>query len=162
ILPANTAWGDDGAIGRTLAPVQPRMPSDATLDQAARLLRNGARTAILLGHHLVEGRSLVTAGRIAAATGAKLLAPFGFTRIQRGAGLPIVERVPYVIEQAVEQLREFQQIILVGAPAPVAFFAYPSKPGTLTPLVFDIPAPTESTEDGAGALEALASLLGAS
>ncbi len=160
VLPADTAWGDDGEVG-TVSIAPPAMPPDANIDTAARLLRNGARTAILLGHHLIEGRSLVTAGRIATATGAKLLAPFGFTRMQRGAGLPPVERVPYVIEQAVELLKQFSQIILVGAPAPVAFFAYPGKPGTLTPEGCKIQALIQTGEDGAGALEALAAALGA-
>jgi len=161
ILPADTAWGDDAKVVFVPAPVPAPMPSAASLDAAGRMLRNGKRTAILLGHHLIEGASLITAGRIATATGARLLAPFGFTRIRRGAGLPPVERVPYVIEQAIEQLRDYEQLILIGAQAPVAFFAYPSKPGTLMPEACEIHALTRPGDNGAGALEALASVLNA-
>ncbi|HEX2594410.1 MAG TPA: acetolactate synthase large subunit [Rhizomicrobium sp.] len=161
ILPTDTAWGDDGRV--VAVPDVPRapMPRDAEIETAARLLTNGERTAILLGHHLIEGAALVTAGRIAAKTGAKLLSPFGFTRIQRGAGLPIVERVPYVIEAALEMLKEFRQVILVGAPAPVAFFAYPEKPEALTAQGAVLHRLTQAHEDGASALDTLADAVGA-
>ncbi len=161
ILPADAAWDEDGRVATVSEPPHPPMPPDFDIDVAAKLLRNGTRTAILLGNHLIEGKTLTTAGRIAAATGTKLLAPFGFTRIQRGAGLPAVDRVPYVIEQAIELLKEYRQLILVGAPAPVAFFAHPSKPGTLTPEGCEIHTLTRPGDDAAGALEALASALGA-
>jgi acetolactate synthase-1/2/3 large subunit len=136
------------------------MPRGADIDTAAKLLRNGERTAILLGHHLIEGEALVAAGHIAAATGAKLLAPFGFTRMQRGAGFPVVERVPYVIEQAIEMLRDYRQLILVGSQAPVAFFAYPAKPGALTPEGCRIHTLSRPEDNGARTLEALAAMLG--
>ena len=84
-------------------------------------------TAILIGGNALYGKGLVAAGRIAAATGAKLLAPYPITRLQRGAGIPRVDRVQYVLEQGIEQFKEFRQLILVGAQAPVAYFAYPGK-----------------------------------
>jgi acetolactate synthase-1/2/3 large subunit len=161
ILPADTAWGEGGSVGTIEPPPAPPMPAAANVEQAARLLRNGARTAILLGPHLAQGAALVAAGRIAAATGARLLAPFAFTRISRGAGLVPVERIAYVVDQALEQLRGYRQLILVGAPAPVAFFAYPNKPSTLMPPDCAIHALTQPDEDGAGALSALATALGA-
>ena len=51
-----------------------------------------------------------TAGRIAAATNAKLLVPYPFPRLERGAGRPAVDRVPYVPQQAIELLKEFQSV----------------------------------------------------
>ncbi len=98
----------------------------------------------------------MAAGRIAAATNAKLLAPYPFTRMERGAGLPVVERMHYVLEQAVEQLKEFRQIILVGSPVPVAYFAYPGKDSVLTPPECVLHTLASPSEDCAGALDALA------
>jgi acetolactate synthase-1/2/3 large subunit len=114
-----------------------------------------------LGTPLTQGDALLTAGRIAAITGAKLLAPFGFTRITRGAGLPTVERIAYVVDQALAQLRAFDQFILVGAPVPVAFFGYPGKPSVLVPESAIVHTLTESHEDGSRALSMLADALGA-
>jgi acetolactate synthase I/II/III large subunit len=39
--------------------------------------------------------------------------------------------VPYLIDQALEMLHDIDVLILVGARVPVAFFAYPGKPGRL-------------------------------
>ena len=120
------------------------------------MLRSGARTAILLSGNALYGRGLAQAGRIAAATGAKLLSPYPFTRFQRGAGVPSVDRIAYILEQAREQLKEFRQFILVGASAPVAYFAYPGKDSVLTPAESEIHTLARPGEDLVGALSALA------
>src|SRR5260370_8425087 len=91
------------------------------------MLRTGAGAGLLSPGRALYGSVLAAAGRIAAATGAKLLAPYAFTRIGRGAGTAVVERIPYVLEQAAEKLKEFRQLILVAAPAPVAYFPYPGN-----------------------------------
>jgi acetolactate synthase-1/2/3 large subunit len=105
------------------------------------------------------GKGLVTAGRIASATGAKLLAPYPITRLQRGAGLPKVDRVQYVLEQGIEQFKEFRQLILVGAQAPVAYFAYPGKSSVFTAPDCEIHTLAKPGEDYIGALDALATAL---
>ncbi|MCD0506057.1 acetolactate synthase large subunit, partial [Bordetella petrii] len=76
---------------------------------------------------------LAVAGRIAQATGVKLLSPTSNRRTERGANRTPVTRVPYPVDQAVALLKDVRQLILVGAAAPVAFFAYPGKPSLLAP-----------------------------
>jgi len=102
---------------------------------------------------------LAVAGRIAATTGAKLLAPYPITRLQRGAGIPKVDRVQYVLEQGIEQFKEFRQLILVGTQAPVAYFAYPGKNSSFTSQECEIHALAKPGESYVGALEALAEAL---
>jgi acetolactate synthase-1/2/3 large subunit len=102
------------------------------------------------------GSGLVAAGRIAAATGAKLLAPYPLTRLQRGAGIPGVDRVQYVLEQGIEQFKEFRQLILVGAQPPVAYFAYPGMNSEFTSPPCQIQTLAKPGEDYVGALTALA------
>ena len=81
--------------------------------------------AILMTGNALFGKGLATAGRIAAATNAKLLAPYPVTRLERGSGVVQVERVQYVLEQAVDQLKEFRQLLLVARVlCPVASFAF--------------------------------------
>jgi acetolactate synthase-1/2/3 large subunit len=137
----------------------PAMPAAATIERAATMLRSGLRTAILLAGNGLYGKGLAAAGRVAAATGAKLLAPYPITRLERGAGIASVERVQYVLEQAIEQLSEFRQLILVGAPAPVAYFASPGKNAVLTSAECEIHTLASPGEDYVGALKALASAL---
>jgi len=110
----------------------------------------------LIAGNGLYGRGLAAAGRIAAATGAKLLAPYPIARLERGIGIASVERMQYVLEQAVEQLREFRQLILVGAPPPVAYFASPGKNAVLTSPECEIHSLAKPGEDYVGALETLA------
>jgi acetolactate synthase-1/2/3 large subunit len=123
------------------------------------MLRSGVRTAILMTGNALFGKGLATAGRIAAATNAKLLAPYPVTRLERGSGVVQVERVQYVLEQAVDQLKEFRQLLLVGAQAPVAYFAYPGKDSAFTSPECDIYTLASPGEDYVGALEGLEALL---
>ena len=122
IVPADVAWSENGAVAAIPALPAAPLPSSESVERAAAMLRSGLRTAILLTGSALHGRGLRTAGCIAAGTTAKLLAPYPFTRMERGVGSPPVERIQYVLEQAVEQLKEFRQLILVGAQAPISYF----------------------------------------
>jgi acetolactate synthase-1/2/3 large subunit len=162
IVPADIAWSDGG----TAIPI-PAQPTSAavtqeTIDRAAALLHSGLRTGILLSGSALFGKGLMIAGRIAAATNAKLFAPYPITRMERGAGLPTVERVHYVLEQAHEQLREFRQLLLVGAPPPVAYFGYPGKSSVLTQPECKIHVLVGEDDACVPALEALAAVLSSS
>jgi acetolactate synthase-1/2/3 large subunit len=81
--------------------------------------------------------------------------------MERGAGRPVVERIAYVTGQAVEQLSEFRQMILVGAPAPVSFFGSPVRPSRLTADDCIIVSVANAEEDCAGALDQLVAALDA-
>ena len=41
--------------------------------------------------------------------------------------------MPYPVDEAVAQLKDVKHLILVGTGEPVAFFAYPGKPGIMSP-----------------------------
>ncbi len=159
IVPADLAWSEGGTVPAALPwPVAP-MTDSSSIEGAIELLRSEAQTAILLASDALYGEGLIAAGRIAASTGAKLFAPYPLTRLQRGAGLPPVERVNYVLEQGSEQFKEFRHVILVGAAVPRAYFAYPGKTTSfLQPdcRVHQLAAPHEGR---AGSLKALAEAL---
>jgi len=161
ILPADTAWNE----GTGPAPV-PAVPgraavADEAVDLAARILRSGEPTVLLLSGQALRERGLELAGRIAAASGARILAETFNARIERGAGRVPVERVPYPVDLAMAALKDFRHVILVGAKEPVAFFAYPDKPSVLTAPGAECHRLARPEEDLVGALEALADALGA-
>lgn len=162
IIPADVAWGEDtvGVPPPLSIPVA-TMPSSEVIDRAAVMLRSGLPTAMLLSGKALYGQGLAEAGRIAAATGAKLLSPYPFTRFQRGAGVSPVDRIAYILEQAKDQLKEFRQFILVGASAPIAYFAYPGKDSILAPADSEIHTLARPEDDLVGALSALANALNA-
>jgi acetolactate synthase-1/2/3 large subunit len=159
IVPADVAWGENGAPASLPRLPAAAMPATRNIEHAAAILRSGNRTALLIAEGALYGKGLAIAGQIAAATNCKLLAPYPFTRMERGAGRAAVERVQYVLEQATEQLKEFRHLILVGAPAPVAYFAYPGKSSVVTSPDSEIYELATAREDCVGALEALASEL---
>jgi acetolactate synthase I/II/III large subunit len=161
IVPADVAWGDGGAVGDMPRKPKALLPPAERVEDAAVMLRSGLRTGLLIGGSGLYGKGLKTAGRIATATSARLLAPYPFTRIERGAGTPLVERVQYVLEQAVEQLKEVRQLILVGATAPVAYFAHPAKDSLITSPECQVYTLAKPDEDSARALEALEAALSA-
>jgi acetolactate synthase-1/2/3 large subunit len=159
ILPADSAWNEGGRVADVPSSPPPAAIEQSRVDRAARALRNGKRTAVLFGAHLTEGESLVVGARISAATDARLLAPFGFTRIARGAGRPNVTRIPYVVGDAIELLHEFDQLILVGAAPPAAFFGHPTRPSLVAREDCEIQTLAGPDEDCAGALAALSDAL---
>ena len=77
-------------------------------------------------------------------------------RMARGRGRFSIDRIPYVIEQALPILKDFKNIVLVEANDPVAFFAYPNKPSMLKPEGCEVHRMTSGGENSVAALEALA------
>jgi len=161
IAPANHAWDAASEAVPPLPRPAREQVSREIIDETLALLRNGKNTALFLGGHALGEESLLAAGRIAAACGVRLLCETFPARLQRGAGRVKVERVAYFSEQAVAQLQSVEQLILVGAKAPVAFFAYPGKPSWLAPDQCTIHTLADVDQDIGPALRALAQALGA-
>jgi acetolactate synthase I/II/III large subunit len=161
ILPADAAWGSGST--RPTAAEMPRSQelNVKSVDAAARALRRGARSALLLGGAALRGRALEFAGRIAAKTGCQLLCENLNARVERGAGRVPVARIPYVVDAACKMLHAYDHVVLAGAKPPVAFFAYPDKPSTLTREDAEIVEFANAADDVAGSLELLADALGA-
>ncbi len=159
IVPTDVAWSDGGCIPAMPAwPAAPEAPGE-NIEKAAAILCSGARVAILLSGKALYGEALINAGNIAAATSARLFAPYPFTRLRQGVGLPVVERVAYIREQAAEQFKEFQHLLLIGADVPVTYFASQGKSSEVVPQSCEIHAIALANQNGPGALAALADAL---
>jgi acetolactate synthase-1/2/3 large subunit len=162
VLPADSSWSES-ATGPAVARPRARATNVAgdTLDEVAKALRSGERTALLLGGGAVRARGLRAASRVAGASGALLLGETFPANLERGAGLPALDRLGYLAEFAQAQLEGVQHLILVDAKAPVSFFAYPGQPSDLVPPGCTVHTLARPGEDAPGALEALADVLGA-
>lgn len=161
IVPADCAWGE--APGPVAArPVEPRVTvAAAAVDAVARSLRSGNPGLILLGGDSLSRRGQIAAARIAAKSGARVFLCTFPPLVERGAGLPPFAKFPYFPEQGVELLAKVGELVLAGAPEPVAFFGYPKIPSRLAPEGCHISVLAKPDEDATGALEALAEALGA-
>jgi acetolactate synthase I/II/III large subunit len=162
ILPADVSWSE-GAQAAPPAPRRiPARAGDDVLQAVAGVLRGGGRTALLLGGRALRSDALMSAGRIAAASGAKLMAETFPARMQRGAGVPRIERLAYVPELTSVQLKGLRHLILVDAKAPVSFFAYPGRESSLVPKGCEVHELAGSADDILASLQGLEEILDAS
>ena len=141
-------------------PVPAPVPDDV-IRSAAAVLRSGEPCVMLLGGMAVRRDGLESASRVAQATGARLLCETFPARHERGAGIPAIGRLAYLAEFATAQLDGARHLILVGARAPVSFFAYPGKPSSPVPDGCQVHVLAEGSDDVLGALGSLADLVAA-
>jgi acetolactate synthase-1/2/3 large subunit len=161
ILPADTAWNEADGIAEVPADRQRASYSPRAVEAAAKILRGGEPTLLLITGSALTEHGLALAAQIAGKTGCKVMGQTYNPKMARGRGRFSVDRIPYVIEQALPILKDFRHIILVEANDPVAFFAYPNKPSLLKPEGCEVHRMTEGGENSVAALEALAGALGA-
>jgi len=154
ILPSDTAWTEGGVVAAPL-PAVPRPDFDQSQLEAAIAALSGPDSLLLLGGAALTEANLDLAGRISAATGCALLSEWANARMDRGAGRVSVARVPYPIDIALKVLAPYKRIVLVGARAPIGFFAYPGKPAVLTAGGAQIINLADTGADLTGALTAL-------
>ena len=160
ILPSDTAW-NEGGVAQDAIDMPTPAPFDVDqLDTAAAAL-GGEETLLLLGGGALTESNLEIAGRIAAKTGCKILSEWSNARLERGAGRVFINRVPYPIDIALKVLEPFKRIVLIGARAPIGFFAYPDKPAILTREGAQITTLADAGADLTAALEALRDATGA-
>jgi acetolactate synthase-1/2/3 large subunit len=155
VLPADFSWGPADA-GAAVTPHRQPATGGMQIAAAAELLRDrGAQALLLLGGSANTAAGLTAVARITAATGARALVETFPACMARGRGVPDLDRLAYLGEQAAEQLSGTTDLVLVEAPSPVTFFAYPGKPGDL------VPSGATVHEFAPGDLEKLADHLGA-
>jgi acetolactate synthase-1/2/3 large subunit len=161
ILPADVSWSEGGQPANPIQSAAPTPASADVLDGVAQALRKGGRTAVLLGGRVLRQPGLLAAGRIAAATGAKLFCETFPARLERGGGVVPLERIAYIPELASVQLDGLKHLIVVDAKPPVSFFAYPGRKSYLVPDGCQVHELAGPSFDVVGSLEALVELLGA-
>ena len=162
ILPGDAAWGEarppaSAVIDR---PRPSATKSEAIRGAAEAIRRARGRSAILVRGLAAHADSLEIAGQISAALDVRLFSEVQVAHMQRGAGRVAPTRIPYPIDAALEVLADIDVLILVGAPEPVAFFAYPGKPGRLVHKDCQVVTLAVHGEDLKTALEALRDELG--
>lgn len=161
ILPANTAWEESDGPAAPVAPVaRPKVSAEA-IRAATAALTSGEECMIHISDTALMGEALEMAGRIMAKTGCRLSCKTSNRRWERGAGRVPVERIHYPVDIALKQLETVKNLILLGAPIPVAFFAYPNKPSVLIPEGCNVVDVAPEGYDLLAALTAIAEELGA-
>ncbi|MER7393897.1 acetolactate synthase large subunit [Streptomyces sp. NPDC000151] len=156
ILPADASWGEGGEVAEPLPVRTPAAPDSRAVSAVADVLRGGEPVALLIGGRACRAAGLRATSRIANATGARAFVETFPARLERGAGVPALERLGYFAEQAAKQLNGVTHLVVAGTVSPVSFFAYPDKPSDLVPAGARVHTLAGQGEDVVAALEALA------
>ena len=114
---------DEHRVKELGSPFDPLEPN--SVEAIASRLKTSRKMALMLGGRGLRDRGLKAAARIRKKIGCDLLAPTLPGYMERGPGLPIVERVPFYPERAVEMVSRYEVVLFAGAPEPVTFFGYP-------------------------------------
>ena len=159
ILPADVSWGKGGhgAPPRLRRPV-PLVPG-GLVKEVADVLNGDEPAVLLLGGRALRQPALDAAARVGAATGTRVLAETFPARQERGGSRPAFDRLGYFAEVAEAQLEGTRHLVLAGAAAPVAFFAYPGRSSSLVPPDCRVHVLAETGEDVTAALVELADRL---
>jgi len=162
ILPADVSWGEGGvAVAPIRAPQLAPIAGNAVENAAHTLRAHGPDTLILLAGHGVLSDAQPLAWRIARASGATLMADYLTSHLARGRGRLPLERVPYVMAQAIKVLERFKYIVLVNAKPPVGFFGYPGMPSTQYASDTQLHVLSRPDQDPVAALRSLVEALNA-
>jgi acetolactate synthase-1/2/3 large subunit len=161
ILPADVSWGEVSSVPPSW-PISER-PAPHPVDELAftsalQALRS-QRCALLVGGGALEKEQLSLARRVASATSSRFFMETFATKIDRGSSAASPERLIYLSEFAIDQLKESEVVILIGAREPVGFFAYPDVASRLAPEDCEIIDLAPPGSDTLGALRALVEAL---
>ncbi len=158
VVPADVSWGEltevPAAWPRAARAAAPTF-DDAAAERALQALR-ARRCTIMLGDGALNRATMLLAERVSAATSSRLMMETFTTMMDRGAGVVSPERLIYVSEFAIDQLKDTESLILVGAREPVGFFAYPDVPSRLVAPGSEVIELCPPGGDARGALETLA------
>src|SRR5246127_1415518 len=160
ILPADTAWNEADGIAQVPESSQRISYSPQAVEKAARILHgDGAQTLLLVTGNALTEQGLALAQQVAGKTGCTVMGQTYHPRMARGRNRFSINRIPYVIEQALPILKDFKHIVLLEANDPIAFFAYPNKPSMLKAEGCEVHRMTAWGENSVAALGALANAL---
>ncbi|TPK83303.1 acetolactate synthase large subunit [Mesorhizobium sp. B2-4-13] len=163
ILPADAAWGDADPVsppGKVELAPPPAVDIDAVRAVATAIRAAPGRVGMIVRGRAARADALEIAGQISAACDVRLFSEVLIARMQRGRGRVAPTRIPYPVDAATAALRDIDVLVLVGGKEPVAFFAYPGKPGRLVRDDCQVLTLAAHGQDLHAALEALGDELG--
>jgi acetolactate synthase I/II/III large subunit len=166
ILPADVAWTSVPQSVATIVRAEPPAalpPSNEVITKVVTALTeqgvSAANTTILISGLALRTKSLNLVSQIAQTAGVRLMAQQANSRTERGAGRVPIDRVPYSVDLALKTFATTTRMILVGAKAPVGFFAYPGKPSSMLPANCEVIDLVSAEQDIDAALIMLADSL---
>lgn len=133
-----------------------------SIEVTASRLQTFPKVALMLGGRALRKRGLHAVSRIRKAMGCDLFSQFLPGYVDRGLGLPPVERIPHFPGQATSLLSTYGAVLFAGTGEPVTFFGYAGVRGRILNDAQEKITLCTDRQDVVEALECLADTLGAS
>jgi len=124
IIPHNNQTADIKYIPPSPSAIYCEAIDTKAIEKIAKTMKSASKTAFFLGGKALRKRGLSIISRIQEATGCHLLTGTFPGYIDRGAGLPYIEKIPYFPEESKRLISQYELIIIAGAREPVTFFGY--------------------------------------
>ena len=132
MLPADVSWGNNpNGPEAAVPPTRPTPVPGERVKKALDMLKSDANCMIMVGGREIDSQRGMMLSRIGKAAGVRVCAETFPGRMARGADRAVIDRLPYLAELAIDHIKDVQKLILLGAPAPVSFFAYPNVPSAI-------------------------------
>jgi len=158
ILPADMAWNEH--VYRSPPVRGKRLPQtplqQETVARIGDAIRTKRKVVLVLTGAALRERPLLIADNIRRSAGVEIYAQGTNGRIERGRGRAPIAKLSMTHEVGLDMLRDVDMVVLIGAKEPVSFFAYPNRPGRLTPPNCEIVQLAGPDQDLVQALEWLA------
>ncbi len=153
ILPADVSWSESVSQPPPIPLIHrtPRVPQE-TIREIASVLSSDEPALILMNGKALREKGLQAAARVSSATNTRLFCDTFVSRLERGAGVAKINRLPYFAEQSSRRFEGIKHLILVETVRPESFFAYPNKPTRLIPKDCQLHILARPEEDGLQAL----------
>lgn len=160
ILPADATW-ETGAVAAEPLPPEPlnQIPN-ANIEKAAKVLKSGRRTVVLVAGPCLRGAGQAACAQIAAATGATFYSQALYARMERGAGRLPFGRIPAWGDMASKMMSEIDEFIIIGDNEPVLAFGHPTFPSKLIPDTVQVTQLASEEDDVSSAILGLAAAVG--
>jgi acetolactate synthase-1/2/3 large subunit len=134
MLPADVSWGDNPNGAEGAVTIEPPAPvPESRIDEVVARLRSAQNSMLMIGGREVDSQRGLMLSRVGKACNARVSTDVFPTRVARGAGSAVIERLPYLAELAIDSIKDLDLLVLIGAREPVSFFAYPNVPSAIAP-----------------------------
>ncbi len=162
VLPADCAWSNEEPDVLPKTPMPSLLPvAGEQIATVAKAVAAAKNPVLYIGGSACLEAGLHAAGRIAQKLDCRLVMETFAPRVSRGASRVSPMRLNYLAEQASEDLKDCDLLVVAGSKPPVSFFAYPDTLSELTPAGAKIAHLGGPADDITAALEALAQMLDA-
>lgn len=127
IIPTDIAWSESQGTPVDSSVYEPDSIDGDSIKSVADSLLKAKYPVIFVNTTGLDKACIDLIGKIQKKTGCRIFSELFVSRLTKGAGEVVVERIPFRQKEALKIFENVDEVILVGAHHPRTFFAYPDQ-----------------------------------